>query len=106
MSAEIILENSAFRLVIADDCTAKSLVCKATGEECLAPEVSLPLFTVTQLRPFNNEIKLAYPCKRTAFPANRVRLEEDCLIIGFDIIFLTVDPECYCYVGQFLTIFV
>lgn len=86
MPAEIILENNHFRLVIAKNCTAKSLVCKATGEECLAKGVSLPLFSVTQLRPFNNEIKLAYPCKRTAFSANRIRMENGRLIIGFEII--------------------
>ena len=85
MSTGIILENDGFRLVIADDCTAQSLICKTTDEECLAEGVSLPLFSVTQLRPFNNEIKLAYPCKRTAFSANRVRLENDRLIIGFEI---------------------
>lgn len=85
MPADIILENSRFRLVIGENCTAKSLFCKTTGEECLAEHAALPLFSVTQLRPFNNEIKLAYPCKRTTYPANRIRMENDRLIIGFDI---------------------
>ena len=45
----------------------------------------MPLFSVTQERPFNNEIKLANPCKRTTYPANRIRREGDELIIGFSV---------------------
>ena len=83
---DIIIENALLRLVIGSDCTAKSLVHKPTGEECLAEGIVLPLFSVTQDRPFNNEIKLSYPCKAMTFPANRVRREGDKLIVGFDII--------------------
>ena len=82
----IILENPQFRLVIGSDCIAKSLVHKKTGQECLDPEEKVALFSVTQPRPFNNEVKLAYPNKRTTFQANRVRQEGDKLIIGFEII--------------------
>ena len=82
---EIILENRQFRLTIGEDCTARSLLHKTSGQECLMPDQDLPLFSVTQPRPFNNEVKLAHPNKRTTFQADRVRLEGDKLIIGFEI---------------------
>jgi len=82
---KIIIENPQFRLTVGSDCVAESLLCKATGEECLTPGVKLPLFASTQERPFNNEVKLAYPCKRTTYPANSLRREGDKLIVGFSI---------------------
>ena len=82
---DIIIENGLFRLVVGNDCVAKSLVCKANGEECLAPSVALPLFSVTQERPFNNEVKLSSLCKRTTYPANSLRREGDKLIAGFSV---------------------
>ncbi|MDO4740627.1 MAG: hypothetical protein Q4A66_08180 [Eubacteriales bacterium] len=81
----IILENELFRLEIGPDCIARSLTICATGEEMLQQGEEISLFSVTQERPFNNEVKLAYPNKRTTFQANRVRMEEDRLIIGFEI---------------------
>lgn len=85
MSA-IVLENESFVLRLGEDCTAQSLVCRATGEECIMPGEEAPLFTVTEDRPYNNEIKLAHPNKRTTFRANRVRMEGDKLIVGFELI--------------------
>ena len=82
---KIIIENAGFRLTVGSNCVAESLICKATGEECLATGVKLPLFASTQERPFNNEVKLAYPCKRTTYPANSLRREGDRLIVGFDV---------------------
>lgn len=82
---DIILENQQFRLVIGSDCAAKSLIHKKTGQECLEAGEEIALFSVTQPRVFNNEVKLAYPNKRTVFQANRVRQEEDRLIVGFEI---------------------
>jgi len=83
---DIILENEQMRLVVGGDCLAKSLVHKPTGEECLAAGEEIALFSVTQERPFNNEVKLAHPNKRTTFQANRLRREGDRLIVGFEII--------------------
>ena len=85
MSKNIIFENSVMRLEINDKCVATSLKYKPTGEECLSKEAPMPLFSVTQKRPFNNEIKLIYMNKRTTYPANRVRLEGDRLIVGFEL---------------------
>lgn len=86
MNTDIILENKHFRLTIGCDCIAKSLLHKATGQECLDTCENTALFSVTQPRPYNNEIKLAYPNKRTTFQANRVRREGDRLIVGFELI--------------------
>ena len=83
--SDIIIENARLRLVVGSDCIAKSLVYKATGEECLLDGMQMPLFSVTQDRPFNNEIKQVYPCEHTTYPANRVRREGDQLIIGFSV---------------------
>ena len=85
-SPDIIIENDSLRLVVGGDCITKSLIHKPTGEECLAAGEGIALFSVTQERPFNNEVKLAHPNKRTIFQANRVRREGDRLIIGFEII--------------------
>ncbi|MBQ7769414.1 MAG: hypothetical protein IJ403_11125 [Oscillospiraceae bacterium] len=81
----IVIENSLFRLTVGEDCIAQSLVCKANGEECLAKDKKLPLFSVTQERPFNNEVKLSTLCKRTTYPANSLRREGDKLIVGFSV---------------------
>lgn len=83
---DIIIENARFRLTVGSDCVGKSLICKATNEECLQEGVGLPLFTVTQERPFHNEIKLAFPCKRTVYAGNSLRREGDRLIVGFDLV--------------------
>lgn len=82
---DIIIENEQLRLVIGENCITKSLIHKPTGEECLALDKEIALFSVTQDRPFNNEVKLAHPNKRTTFQANRIRREDDKLIVGFEI---------------------
>lgn len=81
---DIIIENRQFRLVIGEDCIAKSLIHKATGEECLQLDELVSFFTLTQDRPFNNEIKLAFCNKRTTFEGNSLRQEGNKLIVGFD----------------------
>lgn len=82
----ITLENRWCRLVIDADCQAKSLMIKASGEECLRGDEEIAFFSATQDRPFNNEVKLAHPNKRTVFQANRVRKDGERLIVGFEII--------------------
>jgi len=83
-SAEVVVETKALRLVLGDDATAKSLVVKATGAEMLEPREGIPVFATTQIRPFNNEIRLVQQAKRTTYPANRVRREGDLLFVGFE----------------------
>ena len=82
---DIVVENARFRLVIGADATAKSLVAKGSGEELLDMRDPTPFFSVTQERPFNNEIKLAHPNTRTTYPANSVRREGGRLVVGFEI---------------------
>ena len=83
--ADILLENARFRLAVGEDAVVRSLTLKATGEELLDLRDPTPFFAVTQPRPFNNEIKLAYPNARTTYPANRLRREGDRLVVGFEI---------------------
>lgn len=81
----IIIENSLCRLVVGSDCIVKSLTLRSTGEECLYQGEEIALFSVTQERPYNNEVKLAHPNKRTTYQANRLRREGNHLIVGFEI---------------------
>lgn len=82
----IVLENEWLRLTVDSSCIARSLICKATGEECLKADEEIALFSVTQNRPYNNEVKLSHPNKRTTFQANRLRLENGKLHVGFEIV--------------------
>jgi len=80
----VVVETKTFRLTINPDATAQSLIVKATGEECLTAEERMPVFASTQIRPFNNEIRLVQQAKRTTYPANRIRREGDLLYVGFE----------------------
>ncbi len=85
-SQDVTIENRQMKLVITRGGRAKSLVHKPTGTECLAPGAGIPVSTVTEPRPYQNEVKLAYPNKKTTFRSNAVRLEGDKLIIGYELI--------------------
>ncbi len=80
----IILENRNFRLTLSDTAVAESLILKSNGEECLSIGNELPFFTLTMERPYNNEVKLAHPNKRTTFAANRVTYGDGKLTVGFE----------------------
>jgi len=82
----IIIENEKFCLKISENAVAESLVIKATGEECLDISETLPMFSLTEERPYNNEIKLAHPNKKITFLANRIRREGEMLFVGFELI--------------------
>ena len=84
--ADIIIENKHFRLIVGEDAISKSFVIKANGEECLIPGEKVALFSLTEKRPFNNEVKLAHPNKRMTFEANSLRREGNKLTIGFELI--------------------
>lgn len=45
---------------------------------------NIPLFTVTQERPFDNEVKLANPNTKTTYRANSLRMSGDTLFVGFE----------------------
>ena len=79
----ITLENEKFRLVLSKEGCAESLVLKSNGTQCLADQ-KIPFCSLTEERPYHNEIKLAYPTVKTTFSANRLRLENGKLIVGFE----------------------
>lgn len=85
-STDIIIENEQVKLIIGSDGIAKSLVYKPKNEECLVLGENVPIFTVTQERPYNNEVKLAHPNKRTTFFADTIYREGDNLIVGFEVL--------------------
>ena len=68
-------ENKKFRLEVGENAIVESLVFKESGEELLMKGRDIALFSETQLRPFNNEVKLMYMNKRTTFQANSLEIE-------------------------------
>ena len=81
----IVIENSLFRLIVDRHCKARSLVVKATGEECLCNRGKTALFSVTQERPYNNEIKLSHPNKRITCEADSICRDGNTLTVGFEL---------------------
>ena len=81
-----VLENKKFALTISEDAKATSLIYKKTGEELLATGEDISIFSLTQLRPFNNEVKLAYMNKRTAYEACGIELDGNKMTVSFEII--------------------
>lgn len=82
----IIIENGQIKLAIGKDGIVKSLLYKPTNEECLLRGKNVSISSITQERPWNNEIKLAYPNKEMTFQANTVRLDGNKLIVGYELI--------------------
>ena len=82
----IVLENACFRLEINEKGYAQSLLHKETNIQCLQPGETLPMFSVTQDRLYNNELKLAYPTQETTFPATGIRQQENQLIVSFALV--------------------
>lgn len=83
--SDVIIENAEMRLVLGCDGAAKSLIHKATGQECLMQGVDVPAFSVTQDMPYDNEIKLTYPAKSKTFDSDSVYREGDNLIVSFEL---------------------
>ena len=81
--SDVVVENDDFRLVVGADAMVKSLIVKKTGIECVRAGEDIAFVTATQDRPFNNEIKLIHPNKRTTYPANSIKLDGNMLTVGF-----------------------
>ena len=81
-----VFENKSFRLTVGENAIAESLIYKKNGEELLKKGEEVALFSATQLRPFNNEVKLAYMNKRTTFEANHISVDGNKIIIDFEIV--------------------
>ena len=80
---DVTIENERMRLVITSTGMAGSLVYKPTNTECLVQGKKVPISTIIEPRPYQNEVKLAYPNKKTTYKSNAVRMEGDRLIIGW-----------------------
>src|SRR5690554_5522087 len=85
-SNNIIIENVHFKLVVGRNAVAKSLILKSTNEECLLQGENIRICSVTQERPYHNEIKLSHPNKKTTYQADTIYREGDKLIVGFELI--------------------
>lgn len=83
---DVVIENDQMRLVIGANAVPKSLMNKSNQEECLARNVNISISAITQKRPYNNEIKLAYPCEERTFSANAIKREGDLLVIKYELI--------------------
>jgi hypothetical protein len=81
----IVVENTEMRLIFNTDGTARSLISKATGQECLDTSKKIPAFSITQYRPYDNEVMLAYPAKKMIFAADSIYRSGDDLIVNFEL---------------------
>jgi hypothetical protein len=79
----IVVENADFQFVLGADGISRSLVHKRTGQECLAPGLHIPMFTLFQHRPYDEILQLAYPIKPTTYPVESARREGSRLIASF-----------------------
>jgi len=84
-NTDIVIENAEMQLTFGNNGSAKSLIHKATGQECLMQNVNLPAFSITQDMPYDNEIKLTYPAKSKTFEADSLYREGDNLIVSFEL---------------------
>lgn len=82
---DIIIGNKYFQLTVGDDCKVKSFLRLSTGKNLAVADEEISLFSVTQDRPFNNEIKLAYMNKKTTYQANRLTRDGSLLTVGFEL---------------------
>ncbi len=81
---DVVIENSDFRFVLGGDGTARSLIEKWSGQECLATGSKAPAFSMTQYSPLAGQLILLDPADAKTFAAGSVRREGDRLLIAFD----------------------
>ena len=81
---QITIENPEFSLVISSGGKALSLKHKTTGQECLQEGVKIPMFAVTQYRPYRSEHFLTMPSKSTSYFGDSLYREGDNLIVHFN----------------------
>ncbi|NMC37522.1 MAG: hypothetical protein GYA41_04275 [Bacteroidales bacterium] len=86
ITRDITIENEQVKLVISPEGFARSLTYKPSKTECLIKDKKIPFSTITEERPYQNEVKLAYPTKKTTFKSNSIRKEGDKLVIGYELI--------------------
>jgi len=86
---DIVIENVEMRLLISPDGKAISLKHKPTGQECLQKGAEMPICTLTEYRPYDNELFLIYPAKARTFGANKAWRNGDTLKVKFEEIAYT-----------------
>ena len=84
-SVDVVLENATMRLCLSSEGYAVSLKDKISGQECLdTVSAHLPLCTLTQNRPYDNENFLMFPARPTVFPSNRISYDGSSLFVEFE----------------------
>lgn len=83
---DVVVENARFRLVVGGDAVVKSLRLKTTGEELADSAARVPLFTSTQERFWDNELKMIHPNRRRTLQATSLRREGAVLEVGFEFV--------------------
>ncbi|MFC2086691.1 hypothetical protein ACFLSA_00805, partial [Bacteroidota bacterium] len=81
---EITIENAEMRLIISEEGYAKSLIHKATGQECLASEVREPMFAVKQYDPLPGQEMLVTPAEPKFVPAKKIQRNGNQLRVTFE----------------------
>ena len=74
------------RLVLSSTGAAQSLIHKASAQECLAAGLNLPMFTVAQYRPYDNELQQSFPAKPKTFGAESISRDGDRLVVSFALV--------------------
>ncbi|MBQ7779162.1 MAG: hypothetical protein IJ404_01605 [Clostridia bacterium] len=82
----IVIENRHFTLTVGKNALAEGLILKKNGRDLLDKSAPIPVFSLMENRPFNNEIKLMYPNKRTVFGAKSVELVDGRIKVYFDLV--------------------
>lgn len=92
---DIVLQNDEMALTLGGDGIVRSLVHKASGEECLQPGVDAPACVIHQYRPYDNENFLMFPAKPRSFASRLCYMRGDTLMVEFndtyDIVKIKVD---------------
>ncbi len=80
---DILIENQQMKLVISSRGEVLSLIEKTSGQECLQQDVRVPAFSITQYRPYDNELQLSHPAKSRTFSADSVWWDKMKLMVSF-----------------------
>ncbi len=80
---KIVIENAEMALTLSSDGKPLSLIHKPSGQECLEKGTNLPVFALTEHRPYDNELFLTYPAKPRTFAADTLWREGNQLKVGF-----------------------
>lgn len=81
---EIVIENAEMRLVLGSNGKALSLKHKPTGQECLVKGTDVPLCSITEYRPYDNEYFLTFPAKEKILASDTIYRVGNELKVGFE----------------------